>query len=350
MMQNKRIALVSLFVSLSAITAISVSLAWYQIQVNATAEYQGTSVGNDTRFQIGLKSASSLGNVTAYGLTEDAANPGIYWAEADLSNECLNHYLEANGYATNVLNGVTSGSYALNGGEFSLKTNPNYLNNYSLTSAAGKANYIYFDFVFKVYKSSTLQSTGNIYLRDAILTGESSVYKTTRIYGKSDSFSSIINLDSTANGSTSVGGVLDLNKDGLFDSKKETTTETIDDEEVTTSTLKEYPYGEFNSDIVYVTEANPAITGGHDFVDCFNAKHEENSYQFTNTDAKVASYYGKTEIIDNHMSLCKISETNKYAELETSIYLEGWDHNYVENIAGKAFNLSLTFESDLSNK
>lgn len=347
MQTNKKIALISLLVSLSAVTAIGVSLAWYQIEVNALASYDGASIGNYTRFQIGLKSEATLYDAKTYSLVEDPDNPGIYWAEGNIDSDCLKYYLDANGYSNNTLDGVTSGSFGIDGDNFILKSKPNYLSNYSLTEPANKKNYVYFDFVFKFYKDSTLQSTGNIYLRDAFLTGQMDVYHTTRMYLKSKTFSSIVNLNSDESGSDLVGGILDLNKDGLFD----TTSESYEESPGVTGILKkEYPYGEFYNDISYGTTGNPEIVGGHDFVDCFNAKHEEGSLSFINASPKSASYYGKKEIIDDHLSLCKIDKENKYAELQTTIYLEGWDKKYVENVGGMTFGLNLMFESDISEK
>jgi len=333
--ESNKLALLIMLVSLTGMVTVSSTFAWYQIQVNANALYDGTSIGNSTKFQIGLKSDVTLSGYESYRLEKDTTNSNIYWSNGDLSSDTLKYYLLSNGYATNVLYGSTSGGY-VGGSDLTLKSSPTYLLNTSNTKA-DKNSYAHFAFVFRVInlKDDSIITNANIYLKEFSLNGENAVYSTMRIFSSSEAFKGIINLNSINNGSNNMAGRLDLNGDGYYDymSSANSNGNIIN---------KEFIYGDYNN-LDY--SSIPSVGGTPNYNgNSFQGATYDGVYSALYT-ASSAQYYGTDAIIENKQVLTSVSN-NKYAELGFTIYLEGWDLNFIDNISNRKFALSLSFESD----
>src|SRR5574344_349787 len=276
-------------------------------------------------------------SASSYNLTPDTTRSGIYWSEGDLTSETLNYYLSNNGYATNALTPVTSGPFS-SGGTLALKTAPSYLTPAS-TTVAPITSYVRINFVFRVTKltDGTQFNVGDIYLKDFGISGAGTIQQTTRAYFESNAYTGLLNPSSASNGSTAVGGLLDLNSDGYFDYST-----TVDGEGNIVE--NEYVYGSYNnssnSSVATTGTGKKSFTGS-----CFDAAHKDGTYPAVFS-ANYASYLGTSNVVNNDTVLAKIESTTSVADLVMTLYVEGWDHASSNTTSGQRFSLVMDFESD----
>ncbi len=165
----------------------------------------------------------------------------------------------------------------------------------------------------------------------------------------------IMNPSAGSAGKTTVGGLLNLNKDDYFD------------------------YDEDNNEIIYgdyetIGGIRPSYDGPNEIADIngtgkskpdsFTAKHRPGINYYENYNScvfKTAEYEslssiapGKDEITgrlynkdENHpTSVCKTAgvEDHYLGRVDFTIYLEGWDHSVIDEEISHYFDLGLTFE------
>jgi hypothetical protein len=334
---RKRLAAIMVAVSVCLLSSLSGTLAWYQISTKANVAYGGASVGNDTKFQIGLKSEVDLVNFEDYGLSQDAEDSKIYWANGNLNSPTVMYFLESNGYATNVLNLVTASETTANNIKFI--QSPSYLENSK--NAANKTYYIRLNYVFRMVNLSdnTTINDKQIYLSDIQINGEGNAYRSARMYyvGNNDSYG-LVNLSEDNDGVDTYGGILDLNLDGYYDAKNfVTSTGAIEEKEINYGYYTgEESYGELITEDTQPSSSNST----------FDANHQKGVYPLDNTNVtfKTQAYKGRSSLVDSKLTLTTVDDSG-YASLDTYIFLEGWDKYCIDNIAEKAFGLSLSFES-----
>ncbi|MCQ2798996.1 MAG: hypothetical protein MJ220_03845 [Bacilli bacterium] len=332
-------------VVLLAFSSVGATYAWYQYNANVVIDYNGTSIGSSTVFEVGLVSETPLIGYEDYGLVrEQIGDKDVYWCASEVTTNISKYYLSSNGYATNSLNGTTSGRFQEND-EFSLKRNPVYLDDYVKNSDSStykyalKSNYAHFELAFKVnvitLEGVTTEQTSKVSLKSADLDSDGDLYQAIRIHFSSSDSSLIFNPSSSTNGEDVVGGVLDLNNDGAYDSR---TLKTGD---------HEYVYGEYDN-IVYSSEPesngiNPVLLTGDG--NAFVAEHRNGVYTVDvekSTFAK-SSYLGTEEIISKKRILSKTDVTG-IAYLGMDIYLEGWSQAFTNAELNHLFGLGLEFE------
>ena len=360
---------IATFVSLAG--TVSGTLAWYAYSARGTLSYTGTSIEKTAQLQIGVVSSVAINFAQADKMTKDEnlsdSTHHYYFANvgSGLTSSALNKYLEANGYATNYLVPVTSGSYS-RGDAFQLKKAPNVEQNVIDNSDPAPDNlFAYFQFVFRIAKSTysvTPEYVGNqeLWLTDAeahaSYANNGNVYKALRIYidrtaDYEDDY--IFNPTADSVGQTKVGGLLDLGGDGYYD---------YDDDG------KETLYGEYTNN----TGMSASGYSGEDAIDdingsnagelnSFTAKHKQGVKYYSDLsacDIKTASYEclssiapktsnGKLENYDeNHpTSICKTDNTEDHlARVNMAIWLEGWDFSVVDKEQDHMFDIGLTFE------
>jgi len=334
---RKRLAAIMTVVSVCLLSSLSGTLAWYQINTKANIAYGGTSVGNETKFQVGLKSEVDLVDFTEYGLSQDPEDNKIYWANGNLNTLTVKYFLESNGYATNVLNLVTASE--INEGNIKFTQSPVYLENKK--TPANKSYYIRLNYVFRMVNLSdnTTINDKEIYLSEAQLNGEGNAYRSLRMYyiGNNNNYG-LVNLSEDNEGVDTYGGPLDLNLDGYYDSTN-FVTNLGDIEE------REINYGYYTGEESYgeqITEDTEPSSSKS----TFDANHQKGVYPLDNTNVvfNKKTYKGKSDLVDNKLTLTTVDD-NGYASLDTYLFLEGWDKYCIDNIANKAFGLSLSFES-----
>lgn len=349
-MKNKDyvLPLLSITISLLVIGTVGATLSWYQYNTNTYFNYDGTSIGSSKLFDIGLISDTYLADASKYGLKQDENDSSIYWANSQIDTSTTKYYLSKNGYTTNTLNGVTSGKYSTNG-EFSLKRAPehcdNYFDTFSRVEKATKDNYVHFDFVFRIREITgdgiIYSKDGNIYLNKIELEGEGNIEKSTRFHFANETSNFILNPSVTDDGEDTVGGILDLNKDGLYDYK----------ESLVTGKSYEYYYGETENEdgVVYKDEVtSDGVDEGKGSENSFTGEHKNGVYAIdeTKTIAAKSEFLGYDTIITNHQVITTITTDNGLAYLSLDVYLEGWDSYFIDEEQEHKFSLSLEFGVD----
>lgn len=360
----------------SLVGSVSGSLAWYAYSTRASLSYTGTSVERTAQLQIGVVSPVAI-TYAANEMVEDttitdANNNHYYFAPlgSGLTTSILNKYLAANGYATNYLIPVTSGSYA-SGDSFSLKKAP------KVGSADIKNNvtapndqFAHFQFVFRIPKGAYSNVTEYIADREVWLTDATSrrstaqdgnVFKSIRIYvDRLGSYTSdyIFNPSASAQGETKVGGLLDLGRDGTYDMDSNHNEIIYGEYDTVAAPSKIIPNYQGSEYLVDVNESGSSV------LDTFTAGHAVGSNYYTK-DAllecgiKTAKYLSLGDVAPvrnsvtgelsnptgNTVSICKTDAADNYlGRVNMTVYLEGWDFNIVNTEIDHLFDLGLTFE------
>ena len=108
--------------------------AWYSYNAKANSSFRGTAVSDRGDLRIGIYSEAELLNADSVELVRDNDNPNVYWGSDGLKPEQISYYLQTNGYATNTINPVTSGSRDYEG-DLKLHNYPSALDNSFINSS-----------------------------------------------------------------------------------------------------------------------------------------------------------------------------------------------------------------------
>lgn len=358
----------------SLVGTVSGTLAWYAYATRATLSYSGTSVSNTVQLQIGIASEKRIASYSGSEMIEvtypDDPNDQNYYYFAPLgvglSSSAINAYLEANGFATNSLVPATSGAYN-RGDSFYLKQAPNEKLPFN-SQATRKDTFATIPFVFRIVEDDTTNpvtyaSDQELWLTDIKVQAsddeQGNVFKAIRIFvDRGDDYEDdfILNPSATAAGSTKVGGLLDLSRDGYYDFDSRNR-EVIYGEYDSTDGLSETGYNKESiiKDVNGSGKTNP---------DTFTAKHYQGVKYYDSLDAcgiKSAAYEslssimpkrndftGKLENVDpdHSTAVCKTAgdEGHNLGRVDMTIYLEGWDFNVIDEEYEHKFDLGLTFE------
>lgn len=380
-------------VSLACLTVIALAgssvgtLAWYAYSTRATVAYSGTAVQEAEQLQIGLEwdttrisETNRAAYKTKYQVSFEPVGNKTYCfmpSGKGFSSAAINEYLTLSGYATKELPPVTSRSYEL-GDALSLYESPTfgYPNN---TNAASTTRYVHLPFAFRIMREVggvlTPMKGLNIWLTDvtAAAKGEKDVKDALRMHisnqipNADNAHKSFIlnpaatpdtedpNYDPADPGITYVGGILDLNGDGVYD---------YGDAKVNDVTRSvEYLYGECTvetgygpSEFATTTYGNPnEAPGDATHLSTFVAKHAQSVYGYTDY-AHVTRgeaeylYFDQVRPQENNGTFSggyPITQTSQDTGLglaTLTVWLEGWDHAIVDANIGAEFNLGLQFE------
>ena len=357
---------------------ISGSLAWWAYSTRATVSYQGTSVASSEQIQIGIKTSV---NLSSLGMTQETiGGQSYYWCDAGagLPAGIVNYYLAQEGtYASTELEPISSGSYSP-GDSFQLKRP---LVSGTRTYPSGNAEtdkYVYLPLAFRIlrYNGSnerTYATKENIWLSDtdvkASSEGDGNVYKAIRMYTVGQkvvendgvkSFESSIHLINPSNktdngGQTAVAGLLDISGSGYYDTYEKN------------GRSYNIVYGESNltEDQLLAVETQTSATdsGITDFnmtgmgtseLSTFTSKFYRNTYYpaaLSNIQPKYQNFDTLKSVKPNDDNgalsggapLCATAD-NGVADLAITIWLEGWDHNVIDQENHHSFNLGLQFQ------
>ena len=324
---KKAIGISLLFLSLlSMISVVGGTAAWYQYLSRAGMGFGGTSIGNSKLLEIGFISQVYLSDYQNYDLSRDDNDPTIYWSNSEISEDTLTYYLEANGYASNKLSPTSSGSFD-ESKNFSLVGNPFHLE--TGFNTVKKSNYIYLPLVFRVkdIDGNSYVSGQHIYLNNSSLTTRNSTEQALRVFMQNEINNFIYNPSSVEDGSTTVGGVLNLNNDIYLDYKDG----------------KEFVYGEYEN-IVYTSSYSGENEVDPKDVTTFTANHKGGvmTVDKEKSTFKTAKYLGNDSLISDGKILT-ITGEDGIARLDLTLYLEGWDKSVINENIGSYFNLNLNF-------
>ena len=359
----------------SLVGTVSGSLAWYAYSTRATLSYTGTSIEKADQLQVGICSPTRITTYTTKEMSEETYegdNNYYYFAPVGngLTSSLLTKYLDANGYATNYLIPATSGSYQ-DGDALHLKRSP-IQEMHGNVRPSQKGDYAYFQFVFRIAKSTFSSTTEyldgqEIWLKDATarasFAGNGSVYKSLRIFvDRTGTLSNyIFNPSAEQAGFTKVGGVLDLDNNGYFDYDGDGKEILYGDYDTTVNTDSKLSVDGYN-DADEISDVNQS---GATEADSFTAAHAQGIRYFTKEKLaecgiKTAQYKCLSDITpvsdgsgrltnpdpDNPVSICKTAgnEDHYFARVNMTIYLEGWDFSVIDTELNHLFDIGLTFE------
>ena len=355
--------------------SISGTIAWYAYSTRALVSYNGTSVSSTTQLQIGIKSDVQINkytdeNFSLRDITEHvqfAGDTNHYYfmkvGSGGMPAAFINAYLEEKGYATNILEPLSSYGYET-GDDIDLRNRPTTNKPEIVPSAAEITKYVYIPFVFRVISNTTnnIEYVDNheIFLTEAKAVAASDgqyINESIRLYiDRTNGDNYILNPNKTSNGSTKVAGVLDLSDDGLFD--------------YDSYTNREYIYGDYDIEDNYDLDDcyMPGLANTSDLVDINGSGITNEATTFTSRHYKGIEYFAGIE--DNHIiphlakylgthtiaqktaglwggdyAVCKTDENNHHlGTFNMTVYLEGWDFSVIDKELTHEFNLGLTFE------
>ena len=355
--------------------SISGSLAWWAYSTRVSVQYQGTSVATSVQLQIGLKTEdfddSEAQQLIDLGMLEDtdlASGSTRYFfskAGAGLPEHTIATYLSIQGdYSIDTLYPVTTRQHKI-GDELKLYQPLIYgvADNDGLTETN---KYVKIPFVFRVVTLNEDLPVKDQYIwltraNLAASSPDSHIKEAIRLYMDNGSSQYLINPSDESTeevGYTKVYGLLDLNKDGYYDRDNDG---------------KEIVYGQFignpNDTFEPASDTLANINGVSDTTNqtSFYAKHKAGETCFNSLSGidtsdgmnGLAQYrpmgymvpQDKPEGFDEYeKAICQTAhDDNALAELDMTIYLEGWDHSVIDEELAYSFNLGLQFQINFVN-
>lgn len=295
-----------------------------------------------------------------YGLVSDPYNVGgfgyVYWTSTVVTGQVIRYIVNFTGYSTNnTLEPITTGRFK-KGDPIKLYKSPDVTGNRPHTeqlTEATPSSYIGFDLLLRVARrqpNNDYVGVGNygIYLnRDMQFYGEEAMLSALRFGFESGLTSDVISPGRLEKGTTQVGGRLDLDKDGYYDT---TTEETRFQPSDPIGYKYEIAYGDFLEPLSEVNwgpvtdEDIPA--SGMEPLSFYNAVSEAGVRPLQTFTPALQEYAPLTAYhYENELEGLPIAITDQkgIAELNVYIWLEGWDHNATDNLKDKTFGANLRF-------
>lgn len=355
--------------------ALSATLAWFAYSTTVNVQMKGTAVSETEQLQVGLKTdiAFSPEMISQYKLTTVTEGTDKYVFAAPgtgFDSTLINYYLLQKGYASNTLVPVTSKKFDI-GDELVLRSAP-AAGHPEIEQIAPQNQYAKIPFAFRVVRTdrlgnNTYAKDQNIWVSNAKAIadgGVGNVYKAVRVYFSGKKYDSDVLVDNkfifnpsaldSSQRYTNVAGLLNLNNDDYFDM--------YDGNYGVNGT--EIVYGDYDGTLPATThiDDDTAIadvngTGDTSKITTFTAKHMGGNNIYTSlagitphkaqyktlsdikpsTDANGFLYGGEVVTVTG-------TTTNAIADLEATIYIEGWDHSVINQEAEHKFFLGMTFE------
>lgn len=386
--------------------SISGTIAWYAFSTRALVSYTGTSVQSTTQLQIGIKSDVVVNFTTNASLIDDVVfQEDLYYADDDefhlhklyhnhyyfmkvgsggMPAAVINDYLSTKGYATNVLEPLSS--YGYNTGEnINLRNRPTTNRPDITPTEAEKTKYVEIPFVFRVLSSNS-EEIVYVENHDIFLSGAQAIaapnlegsvvgneiHNSIRLYiDRTNGINYILNPSSSANGSDKVAGVLNLAGGsagtGCYDYDNNPSSPTF---------MQEYLYGDYdwkpgktweNSLSEPLTENSGLVdingTGNEDVETTFTSRHHKDVKYFSNLDDCIVPHYAnylgtstvfphkntQTGDFESDYAVCRTGNAAAHylGTFNMKIYLEGWDHSVVDSQLQNKFYLGLQFEINI---
>lgn len=323
--------------------------------------------------EIGFRVSKAIPRVDQekYGIWEDDHNIGgqgyVYWTRPSVGSNLVRYLVAHDGYTNdNVLAPVTSGPFK-KGDAISIYNQPVLpIDDRPIAEQkkpATKTSYFALDVIFRVTRKQSEQSyvgveDYGIYLeKDFSFVGEIKLKEALRFGFESNITSDIISVGRLQEGATEVGGRLDVDGDGYYDTVNQSSFHDSDPE----GTKYELAYGDFisplsgdNWGVIASEDIIPSV--GTDKMDIYTAKTKAGVRPFINyTPAKQEYTIFKTYLFDgdsttNTVNPIAITDTRGLAEVKIKIWLEGWDKSATDDLKGKTFGANLRFIANEVNR
>lgn len=353
MRANKKLTITFITFAFAFVSLIGSTYAWYVINNTASAQVGGTTIKYDDMV-VGIKSSNQEIKNENYHYDQELGayvpNEGF-----NIDGDFVESIYQDEGFCQEgIIAPITSGSFYESTGDLTLydRVSTAHVDH---TVLADKDDYFEFTLVFK-----TVGAFKEIYFNDALMdfTGsDDSVLKSMRIGITSNGKSTIYDpsLYDSSISETKVGGLMDLNGDGVYDynskyvSNKyvyeeiyygeadgEVSSRLIDDEDelavpVPGSNLDALAYDKIKHPTVKYK--NPSVTY-ETYTKDGTAKVQQ---------ARGLLYYTYS-IADEERKPLGISDENGICEIKFTFWLEGWDKDCMYYLMNRTFGATLGFE------
>lgn len=371
--------------------SISGTVAWYAYSTRALVSYTGTSVQSTTQLQIGLKSDVEVDFTTNADLIEHvkfSGDPNHYYfmrvGSGGLPAAVINDYLSTKGYATNVLEPLSS--YAYNTGEdINLRNRPITNLPDSPKTAAEITKYVEIPFAFRVLSSRTINPT-YVENHEIFLSGASAIaapnlegntagnviHNSIRLYiDRTNGDNYIFNPSSLTDGRDACAGVLNLTGGSIGNQYFD-----YDNDPASPTYMQELLYGDYQwkegknleNSLSEALEQDSGLadvnnTGNTDVETTFTSRHRRGVKYFADLANCItpdyANYLGTNTVFpvknnvtgnfESNYAVCKTGNAAAHylGTFNMKVYLEGWDHSVVDSQLQNKFYLGLQFEINI---
>ena len=368
---NLVIAVMTIFTMAGFASTIVGTLAWYAYSTRITLSLTGTSVRNSIQLEIGIVDDSdyiSAAEAESFKLTRiDEDGHSIVWnkSASGFTSDMIAAFLENSPFSTNELSPVSTLGRS-GDDDLTLYESPDNSPIYGesrIYDEAETKNYVQIPFAFRVLNSlENPVANQKIWITDVVAASEKNMEKAIRVF-VDDITNDTRYLFRPASttledpGETVVAGMLDLDADGYYDYNY--------------TTRKEYIYGDIEVDGGAEVSYLAARADSTGFIDengtgdtsqdeedktTFYARHYAGtkSPDLTDVTFKTAEYETKKSIYPtingegDYEGGKPVTSTpnnaSKIAYSTLTIFIEGWDHVIVDEVAGLTFYLGLQFE------
>ena len=390
----------------SLVGSISGTIAWYAYSTRALISYTGTSVQSTTQLPIGIKSDVVVNFTTNADLIQDVTfEEDMYFDEVNDPNHLhplyhyhyyfmrvgsggmpaaiINDYLSTKGYATNVLEPLSSYGYHT-GENINLRNRPVTNRPNDPHTAAEKTKYVEIPFAFRVLAANSSSTLSYVSGHDIFLNGAQAIaapnlegsvagneiHNSVRMYiERSNGDNYIFNPSSSSNGRDKVAGVLNLTGGSIGSQYYD-----YDNNPSSPTYMCEYLYGEYdwkegknwdNSLSNPLEQSSNLIdvngTGNEDVETTFTSRHYRGVRYFADLDCiepHYAEYLGTDTVFpqknaqgdfESDYAVCTTGNAAAHylGLFNMKVYLEGWDHSVVDSQLQNKFYLGLTFEINI---
>jgi hypothetical protein len=392
-------AILSCGIIASMAGVVSGTLAWYQYSTRVNASYSGVAVNSVSNLQIGIHSSFPLNPIPA-GLT-NVSGTNYYFAEdgQGLTAAQIDAYLQQTDFSNHNLCPVTTSSYVRDSNKaLTLYDTLRSGEQINSTQVARHKAYVQIPLAFRISLYEADVFTGsfspwrNVWINSARVelgdeSGEATINEGVRVFvdgtlyenGSTQSSATryIFNPtdESTTGGETVVGGVLDLNRDGFYDTSRPYTGYEKEREilygsytgtGITTENIHTLPYREPDPSDPTDKGENYADPDKPDaFADINNTgstkhstftaahKHDAEHYDDYSGITFGKAQYETLSTIQGNTSSAGLMTNGKpvcttngdgIGDFTLTVYLEGWDHSVIDTGLDKPFSMNLGFE------
>jgi len=374
---------VSVATAVSFLSVTTGSLAWYAYSRTVLFSYVGTSVAKSVLMNVGLVDDSNYlkpEKLTEYDLVREDVGIGVNRhsvvftrSSNGLDYHAINDYLFWSPYAVSLLYPVTTKTRDLSRSNgLTLYKSPDF-GETSFSTVASTSDYVRIPLAFKSEQAAGAGDGDQfVWLTDVTVEASGQhIDRAVRVFVDSNVSKFVMKPEERnaltqgerdqGQGSTKVGGLLDLDGDGTYD---------YDPSIGQTHSGEEYYYGEHSGTITYANtrygkdeDEAPfdnvnGVSAEEQTASTFYAKHHASAYvaDLSNVTPARAHYYtfgdvrpdtdtgGRYTEGDTGIPITKIDSTSGVGYATFTIYLEGWDHSIIDKSAGYSFNLGLKFE------
>lgn len=285
----------------------------------------------------------------------------VYWTTNSVGGQTLRYIINHAGYSSNNTVLPMTSKRFIKGDPIRLYEEPPYNSVYPIMpqdTIASKEDYIGFTLLFRVAQTVAgsdpigVADYGIFVGKDIQFYGNNQITKALRFGFESDLTSDMISPGRDTNGEIAVGGRLDLDRDGYYDTTPEGARLDPEDPE---GAKYEIAYGDFidpltDGDWGAVTSEEMPAPDLEEELSFYNAKTAIGVRPLLNNNAAVQQYTTfSTYTAENADGQpIAITDTKGVAEVTIKMWLEGWDPVSDDELRDKSFGANLRFTAATS--